>query len=101
MTKSLPPLPNGELPAPSRGQPTMGNVSIPSTNGDPLVFLEKVMDNENVDIRYRFDAAKALLPFKYPKLGEEGKKSKKQSEAERVGGGKFATRAANRPVLPH
>lgn len=66
-------------------------VDIPES-GDPMVFLLAVMDDESADQRVRADAAKALLPYMHPKIGEGGKKEAKDRAAKAVGG-KFAPAA--------
>lgn len=80
----LPPLP---------GQTEMVG-AIPTSNGDPMKMLESVMDNPHVDLAKRMDAAKSLMPFKYAKLGELGKKEKQQAKAGEATGStsKFAPR---------
>lgn len=71
-------------------------IEIPHT-ADPIEFLTTVMNEPAADLRYRMDAAKAMLPFKHQKLGEGGKKDQKQDEAKKAGTGKFA--AATPPKL--
>lgn len=68
-------------------------VIIPPCNGDPQKFLESLMDNNLVDVKTRVDAAKALMPYKYRKLGEMGKKEMKD-EAAQDSVKKFAPRPA-------
>jgi phage terminase small subunit len=51
------------------------------------------MNEPAADLRFRIDAAKAMLPFKHQKLGEGGKKDQKQDAAKKVGAGKFAATA--------
>ena len=51
------------------------------------------MNDAGSDARLRVYAAKALLPFMHPKLGE-GKKDNAQARAERAGRGAFAPSAA-------
>ena len=63
-------------------------------DGDPMVLLERIIDNPLIDTKTRMEAAKALLPFKHQKLGEQGKKSAKQDAAAQAAGGRFATRPA-------
>lgn len=60
---------------------------------DPLEFLTQLMNDPAAEMRMRADAAKALLPFKHPKLGEGGKKDQKLADAEKAAGGKFGLRA--------
>lgn len=94
--KNLPPLPGitqsvtFDVPAP---QP-LNKISIESCNGDPLLFMTKIMDHPEVDIRMRMEAAKVLMPFKYAKLGETGKKEQQKEKAGQVGKGRYAARPA-------
>ena len=41
---------------------------------DPMSFLRAVMNHRHSDLKYRIDAAKAMLPYEYAKPGELGKK---------------------------
>lgn len=59
---------------------------------DPLDFLKAVMNDAGEDLRYRVDAAKAMMPFVHAKKGEGGKKEQ-QAEAARKVSGKFASAA--------
>lgn len=52
---------------------------------DPRVFLMAAMNDVELAPKLRIDAAKALMPFEHQKLGEGGKKDKKQAEAEKAG----------------
>jgi phage terminase small subunit len=92
--REMPPLP--ALPGASNVVPAAAKLkdpyleeieqkAIPST-GDPLLFLLKVMDHPMVPLNIRMDAAKSLMPFKYAKLGETGKKEQKQLDAESLAG---------------
>jgi phage terminase small subunit len=67
-------------------------IDIPAT-ADPIEFLTTIMNEPAADLRYRIDAAKAMLPFKHQRLGEGGKKDQKQDAAKKVGAGKFAAAA--------
>lgn len=60
---------------------------------DPKAFLLAVMSDADSDSRLRMDAAKALMPFMHPKLGEGGKKKLKEDAAKKVGQGRFAAAA--------
>lgn len=75
---------------------------IPSPQGDPMRMLESIMDNTNVDLVKRMEAAKTLMPFKYAKLGETGKKENQQRNAEKAGAGgsKFAPGKAPSHLRP-
>jgi phage terminase small subunit len=65
---------------------------IPRTE-DPIKFLVTIMNEPAADLRYRIDAAKAMLPFKHQKLGEGGKKDA-QADAAKKAANKFRTPAA-------
>lgn len=56
-------------------------IIIQPCNGDPKLFLERLMENNLVDIKTRADAAKSLMPYCYKKLGEVGKKEDKETKA--------------------
>lgn len=97
----LPP-PPGQFRAP-KVEPD-DRLGIASCDGDPLVFLEQTMDNKNVSFRARMAAAIAMLPYKYAKLGEDGKKGKQQSRAQGAAEGRFKPRSAPGtppPPMPH
>ena len=66
-------------------------LDIPATD-DPIQFLTKIMNEPAADLRYRMDAAKAMLPFKHQKLGEGGKKDAKNDAAKKAAN-KFGTPA--------
>jgi len=51
---------------------------------DPKLFLLSLMNDSEADVRLRVDAAKALMPFLYAKMGETGKKEQKQENAEKI-----------------
>lgn len=61
-------------------------------DADPREFLRKAMLNGALEPRQRIDAAKALLPYEHPKIGEGGKKDQKQKNAAKVAG-RFAAAA--------
>lgn len=75
---------------------------LPSPEGDPMRMLESVMNNTNVDLVKRMEAAKTLMPFKYAKLGETGKKEGQQLKAKEAGAGgkKFAPGKAPSHLRP-
>lgn len=64
---------------------------LPSPEGDPMRMLESVMNNTNVDLVKRMEAAKTLMPFKYAKLGETGKKEQRQASAEGASARKYSS----------
>lgn len=45
---------------------------------DPKDYLIQIMQDNSVDMKLRLDAAKALMPYVYKKLGEDGKKAEKE-----------------------
>lgn len=51
------------------------------SDSDPREFLRKAMLNGALEPRQRIDAAKALLPYEHPKLGEGGKKDQQKANA--------------------
>ena len=69
--------------------------------GDPITFLEDVMNHQQLPVAMRADAAKQLLPYKHARMGETGKKQTKKENAQAIARGnsakpakpKFATRA--------
>lgn len=56
---------------------------------DPALFLRAVMNDRTADARLRVDAAKALLPFVHPRMGETGKRAAAADAAEAVLPGRF------------
>lgn len=62
-------------------------LQLAATYDDPARFLAAVMNDSGTDVKIRTDAAKALMPYKHPKLGEGGKKEQKQADAKKVVGG--------------
>jgi phage terminase small subunit len=60
---------------------------------DPKEFLLAAMNDQQTEPKLRVDAAKALLPFMHPKLGEGGKKDAQKDAAKKAGGGRFASAA--------
>lgn len=60
---------------------------------DPRAFLLAAMNDVELEPKLRIDAAKALMPFEFAKMGEAGKKDAKQAAAEKAGAGRFGLRA--------
>lgn len=82
---------------PGAGRKPNPVVTIPAEDlqvDDPVLFLTGVMKDPLADIKLRADAAKALLPYKYAKVGEGGKKEQRQGAAKTAAGGKFAATPA-------
>lgn len=44
---------------------------------DPKDYLTQMMQDASIDVKLRLEAAKALMPYVYKKLGEGGKKEEK------------------------
>jgi hypothetical protein len=96
----LPPLPGAKAALEKDFMPG-DHLKIPNCFGDPMVFLEHVMDSPRVSLRARMQAASTLMQYKHPRIGEEGKKSKKLLDAQTAtSGGRLAARKAPaaRPV---
>ncbi len=68
-------------------------------SGDPIAFLERVMADECADAKLRVDAAKAILPYKAKKIGEDGKKGERQGAAKKATQGRFAPAAPPKLVV--
>ena len=67
------------------------NFSIPDLAklySDPRDFLSAVMNDAAEDIKLRVDAAKSLMPYMHPKLGDGGKKAETADRA-KVAASKF------------
>lgn len=62
---------------------------------DPVSFLEDAMNNPQLPVAMRVDAAKSLLPYKHARLGDKGKKEHAKERAQDV-----ASRARFRPKAP-
>jgi|SRR6478736_1283152 len=97
----LPPLPGEILVGATAQKDPDDRLGIPSCKGDPIVFLEHVMDSPKVSFRARMAAAVAMLPYKHSRLGEEGKKVKQKGRAEGVVGGRLSPRPAPGVTVQH
>lgn len=63
----------------------------------PLDLLEDVYNNPRIPFALRFESAKQAMPYRHGRVGEAGKKEKKQERASEIAGGndsagKFGTR---------
>lgn len=58
----------------------------PVITTDAKTFLEAVVAGTVIATPDQISAAKALLPFQHPKLGEGGKKEQRKKDAESVAG---------------
>ncbi len=59
---------------------------------DPKVFLLALMNDLEADVKLRADAAKALMPFMHPKIGENVKDARHDA-AKKASVGKFGAAA--------
>lgn len=66
--------------------PVLDEDGSPLVTDDPIYFLKKQMNAEGEDPKLRQDAAKALLPYLYPRMGEKGKKEKQEEDAKNTAG---------------
>ena len=66
--------------------PMIGDDGAPFETEDPIAFLKRQMNTEGEDPKLRQDAAKALLPYLYPRMGEKGKKEKQEEDAKKTTG---------------
>lgn len=101
MSNTPPPLPGTILVGALAQKDPDDRLGIPSCNGDPIVFLEHVMDSPKVSFRARMAAAVAMLPYKHSRLGEEGKKGKQKERAQSVSGGRLSPRPAPGTSVQH
>jgi phage terminase small subunit len=64
---------------------------------DSLNFMLDAMNNSQLPVAMRFEAAKALLPYQHARIGETGKKESAKERARSVANGrrgKFTPKAA-------
>ncbi|TDS82622.1 terminase small subunit [Comamonas sp. JUb58] len=78
--------------APPADRPSF-DLSQAMAHKDPRAFLLAAMNDVELEPKLRIDAAKALMPFEFAKMGETGKKDAKQAAAEKAGTGRFGLRA--------
>lgn len=78
---------------PSAPPPAAPGFMVPGTSlaeieptDDPKEFLRRVMNNDDVDLKVRLDAAKKLIDFTHKKPGEAGKKEERNDAAKKVAG---------------
>lgn len=83
----------GRKPAP----PVFSETS--EAQGDAEKFLRNVICDTGNDLRLRLEAAKALLPYQKPKIGEGGKKEQRQEAANKASTGRFAAPAPPKLTL--
>ena len=67
---------------------------VTSDKSAPEIYMESLVADEFAHPRLRFEAAKALLPYRCAKPAEIGKKEEKEDAAKKAGGGKFGAIAA-------
>lgn len=65
---------------------------------DPRAFLLAAMNDLDLEPKLRVDAAKALMPFEFPKKGEGGKKDDAAGRQKAAAGGQFGVRKGPRLV---
>jgi phage terminase small subunit len=65
---------------------------------DPVPFLAATMNNANLDLRFRLDAAKALLSARRVAVADGGKKGAAKDAATKAGTGRFGPAAPPRLV---
>lgn len=65
---------------------------------DPLLFFERLMNNDNEDPRLRLDAAKALAPYRAARMAAKSKTEEKAEKARKITS-KFAAVAPPPPKL--
>jgi hypothetical protein len=51
---------------------------------ESVAFMRAVMNNDDLDIRIRTDAARQLLPYQARRLGETGKKEEREKKAKQA-----------------
>lgn len=82
------PPPATPRPPPKGDEPAGGPRDLAYT--DPKQFLMDQMNDTELEMRMRIDAAKALMPFDHQKLGEGGKKEQRLGNAKAISQGRFA-----------
>lgn len=65
---------------------------------DPLSLMQDVYNNPNIPFGMRFEAAKQAMPYCHARIGEQGKKEKKQDAAEEASRGRFQAKQAPKLV---
>lgn len=78
---------------PGAGRPPKNPKLVIDSDGDPKKFLTALMEHDEVDLRLRAEAAKALLSAEKAASKNSGKKGAKQEAAEATTGGRFGLRA--------
>jgi phage terminase small subunit len=91
--KAPPATPKSSARSPFAPGPDLPDDDLLESDDDPREFLRKAMKNAALDPRQRIDAAKALLPYEHPRIGEGGKKDAKADAAKKAAN-KFGTPAA-------
>lgn len=51
---------------------------------DPRAFLFDVLNSINEDVKYKIEAAKALMPYEYAKKGDAGRKGAQEEAAQKA-----------------
>ena len=84
----LPPLPGQEKEKPQ----------LKDHYDDPLSLMQDVFNNPNIAFGMRFEAAKQAMPYCHARIGEQGKKEKKQEAANAANQGRFQPKTAPKLV---
>jgi phage terminase small subunit len=61
---------------------------------DPLQFLRDMVNNKKLSMSMRSRAAEQLLPYTHARIGEKGKKEKRQDDAHGLAKGRLAPKDA-------
>lgn len=66
---------------------------------DPLEVLLSMMNDPEVPVAQRINAAKAAAPYVHKRLGDEGKKEERSNAAKDAAKGKFAPKAPPKLIV--
>ncbi len=66
---------------PGAGRPPNPPITTAAEGGEAEAFLRELIADKNADARLRLEAAKALIAYQKPKMGEQGKKDAKKDAA--------------------
>ena len=84
--------PNTDGACPGAGRPPSPKVTLVMTaTDDPLIFLQRVMVDNEVDLKIRLAAATALMPYVYSKRSDTGKNEVAQQAAKKASTGRYAS----------
>lgn len=75
---------------------------VPSKHyADSLQFMVDAMNNGQLPVAMRFEAAKALLPYQHARIGETGKKESAKDRARAIVGGQRRGKFTPKGAPPH